>query len=140
MTRDITARLVLGGRVSGQTGFYPGVAEEAALALQAEVPLFPVGAFGGCGRLVIDAMRGRMPTEFSLEYQLEHTSGYEELLVSAGRHGSHPDFESLQSTFASARWPELRNGLRAHENERLAITDDIDEIIALFLRGLRSLS
>jgi hypothetical protein len=138
MNSEIGARIVLGGRVYGQQGLYPGVAEEAALALQSGVPLYVAGSFGGCGRLVVSSNSGLgPPIELSVEYQLEHTPRYAELLDAATSAGRPPSFSNMIDTFTAAGADGFNNGLADHENGRLFATDDVDEIIALILRGLR---
>lgn len=47
-----TARVVVGGKVSGFAGEMPGVAEEAAATLRAAKPLYVAGGFGGAATLV----------------------------------------------------------------------------------------
>lgn len=52
-TANITsARVVVGGKVSGFAGSMPGVAEEAAATLSAAKPLYVAGGFGGAATLV----------------------------------------------------------------------------------------
>jgi hypothetical protein len=52
-TADINARIVVGGRTGlGYRGQMPGVLEEALLTFRAKRPLYLVGAFGGCARLI----------------------------------------------------------------------------------------
>jgi hypothetical protein len=140
MTSEITVRILLGGRVSGQVGFVPGVVEEAVLALRSGKALFCCGGFGGAGRVVIRAMAGDPPPELSIEYQLGHGPNYADLVAEGSKHGLVPDFAAVGETLASAGWPELANGLGPEENRRLASTDDVDELVALVLRGLRRLS
>lgn len=51
-TTDIaSARVVVGGKVSGFAGAMPGVAEEAAVTLRADKPLYVAGGFGGAATL-----------------------------------------------------------------------------------------
>lgn len=137
MNSEISARIVLGGRVHGQQGLYPGVAEEAALSLRSGVPLYVIGGFGGCGRVVASALTGSRPVELSPDYQLERTPRYAELLDAARSAGRAPSFSDMIDTFAEASAENLNNGLGATENSRLFATDDIDEATALILRGLR---
>jgi SLOG cluster2 len=138
MNSEIGARVVLGGRVHGQQGLYPGVAEEAALALRSGVPLYVAGGFGGCGRLVVSSRNGlRPPIELSVEYQLEHTPRYAELLDAATSAGWPPSFSDMIDAFTAASTDGFNNGLDEHENGHLLATDDVDEVIALVLRGLR---
>lgn len=47
-----SARVVVGGKVSGFAGAIPGVAEEAAATLRANKPLYVAGGFGGAATLV----------------------------------------------------------------------------------------
>ncbi len=139
MTRQADARLILGGRISGQLGLSPGVLEEAALTIRAGVPLFPIGGFGGCGKLVVAALAGEQLAEFTTAYQLANTSGYEQLLDAAKDYDNNATPEAHTETLSKSGWQALNNGLNREENQRLATLDDIDEIIALVLRGLRSL-
>jgi hypothetical protein len=137
MTSAIQARIVLGGRVFGQQGLLPGVLEEAALALHAAVPLYLAGGFGGCAQVLAAAMGGSMPPELTLDYQLRHTPRYPELFKAATSAGRAPSFDDLMGSLATAGVEGLGNGLDAVENVRLFATDDVDEVVALVLRGLR---
>lgn len=139
MTAGIDSRVVLGGDVAGQAGFYPGIVEEALFAAQRGVPLFVAGGFGGAGRIVADALDGVDPPELTVDYQLEHTPRYGELLEAARSRGTVPDFDALVSTFRSTGMTGLANGLDEEENRRLTRTDDVDEVVALVLRGLHRL-
>lgn len=137
MNSDIGARVVLGGRVSGQQGLYPGIAEEAVLALRKQIPLYVAGGFGGCARLVADMLMGAKPAELSLDYQLRHTARYRDLVDAAAAAGQEPNFDELRETFIAAGIDGLRNGLGEAANMRLMNTDDVDEIVALVVQGLR---
>ena len=140
MDSDIGARVILGGRVSGQQGLYPGVAEEAVLALRSGTPLYVAGGFGGCARLVASALGGARPAEMSLEYQLKYTPRYPELLAAAYASGQEPKFAELLDTFNGAGVEGLQNGLGESENQRLMQSDDVDEIVGLVVHGLRRIS
>lgn len=137
MNSEISARIVLGGRTYGQQGLYPGVAEEAALALRTGLPLYVIGGFGGCGRLVASALTGAKPIELSIDYQLRHTSRYAELLGAADSAGQNLSFSDMRDTFNKVSPEGLNNGLTVFENYRLFATDDVDEAIVLILRGLQ---
>jgi hypothetical protein len=140
MNSDISARVILGGRVSGQQGLYPGVAEEAALAIRSHIPLYVAGGFGGCGRLVAALLSGDKPVELSLDYQLDHTPRYRELVDAAVAADKKPSFADLTETFASAGINGLSNGLGESANRQLMTTDDVDEVVTLILQGLRRLA
>lgn len=65
LNAESEARLCVGGRTEGSAGRYPGVIEEALLAVQEGKPLFLAGLLGGAARQVIAAVEGqRMPEDF----------------------------------------------------------------------------
>lgn len=136
MADDLGAAVIVGGRIAGQQGLVPGVAEEAAIALAAGVPLFVAGGFGGCGRLIARTLEGENPEELSVSYQCAHTDGYPELLDAATSANARPDYDALIADLSSRGVGGLGNGLSEDENRRLLATDDVDELIALVLRGL----
>lgn len=134
------ARLCLGGQTSGSAGRYPGVIEEALLALGAGKPLYLAGLLGGATHQVIDAIEGReMPDAFCQPT----------LLV--GVYAAPPVPECDPATQAdrridrSAVWTAFRNagraslaennGLRLEENDELFHTPVLDRVIQLVLTG-----
>lgn len=137
MTSAIGARVVVGGRAAGQQGLLPGVIEEAALAIEATTPLYVIGGFGGCGRVLVDALRGSTPDELTLDYQLANTPRYSELYDQAASVELAPSFDDVRRRFSEAGVEGLNNGLDRPDNERLFTTDNADEVVALLLRGLR---
>lgn len=133
MTAETDARIAIGGKLSRQSGRWPGIAEEACFALRARQPLFVAGGLGGAAERVSRAVRGDWPAELTTDYQLEHTPGYGELLETAT--GTPED--ELQAILTTA---DLRNALDADENATLFETSDLDLIVALILRGLARLA
>jgi hypothetical protein len=140
MTRDIGVRVVLGGKVAGYSGKYPGIVEETYLAMLSGKPVYILGGFGGAAYVIAQALQGEVPKAFSLGFQAQ-TPGYSDMVsLYNARHRDAPiDYESLVSTFHHWGITGLNNGLDAEENARLFQTDHVDEIIALLLRGLRAL-
>jgi len=141
MNAEIHARLLLGGQARG-LGKYPGLAEEALLALRAGKPVYLMSAFGGCAEAVIEALRGNKPAALTLDYQVaDSVSGAAiELYNSQLPPGGEPiDYKALTAEFEKFGIAGLNNGLRAAENERLLTTMNLPEMIALVLRGLSRL-
>lgn len=140
MGRGIRARVVLGGRVSGQQGLLPGAVEEAVVAIKIGGPLYVIGGFGGCGRVLASALHGGSPVELTPEYQRQRTPRYDELYRIAESVGAAPSFDEVGQMLREAGLDNLGNGLDAAENERMMTTDDVDDLVSLILRGLRNLT
>jgi hypothetical protein len=136
LAQEISAAVLLGGGVTGFLGCYPGLAEEAALALRHGRAVYLIGGFGGCAQRIVEAVTGGDPLEFSLEHQITQTQGYGDLL---SRLPELVDYSGIVHTFQKTGIRGLRNGLSIEENEVLFSTDDVDQIVALVLKGLRTL-
>lgn len=138
MNAEIHARLLLGGQARG-IGKYPGLAEEALLALRAGKPVYLIGAFGGCAEAVIEALRGNKPAALSLDYQAADPLPAAAIQLYNSQvppGGETIDYAALTAEFKKFGIAGLNNGLEADENERLFTTMNLPEMIALVLRGL----
>ncbi|RBN36165.1 hypothetical protein DMN50_36905, partial [Priestia megaterium] len=65
MNEDIDIRLIIGGKTKGYKGRYPGLVEEAYLALKSNKPIFLIGAFGGAARCIIEAIENGKTNELT---------------------------------------------------------------------------
>ncbi len=139
LARDNDAQILMGGRLIGYKGKYPGLVEEAYETMKAGKPLFLIGAYGGCTGAVIEAVRGNRPTGLTQKEQCE-SSSYRDVCEyynqHAPEHEERIDYETLVDFFNDGGIDGLRNGLSLEENERLFTTPHIPEIIALLLQGL----
>ncbi len=140
MAAETDARVMLGGKVMVGSGLYPGLLEEAVLTLRAGRPLFLLGGFGGCTERVIEAVTGGRPPDLELDSQLAARADYGELVAEAARAGTPVEYDTLLDELRAAGPRGLANGLDLAENETLFTTDDIDEMVALVLRGLRRIT
>jgi len=140
MNREIDARVCLGGQVTGYKGKYPGLVEEALLALQAGKPLYLIGAFGGCARALIEAVEGGRPAALTGGVQLgdaDYAASVALYNQRAAAVGEAPvDYKGLLAFLQGRGIAGLNNGLDAVENRRLFATPHIPEMVALVLRGL----
>ena len=66
----IRARVLFSGPLAGYADRYPGLVEEAYLTVKANLPVYLIGAFGGCTRAIIDAIEGRRPESLTLAGQI----------------------------------------------------------------------
>lgn len=141
MNDQIDARVILGGRIEGATGPIPGIVEEAWLALAAGKAIYLAGAFGGATRDVLDLLRGRGSPRLTKQWQLENLQR-RPIIEAWDRwapvHGLAPvEFGPPVPVDPGEWWKALKNGLDKEENEALAETIHIPEMVALITRGLR---
>lgn len=144
MNEQVHARVLMGGKSTGYTGKYPGLLEEAYLALRASKPLYLLGGFGGCTRAVIELVEGGNAETLTLDFQCKNDA-YKQLVEEYNKRAAQKpelepiDYERVGNAFREAGLAGLRNGLNADENRRLFYAADPDEIIHLVLKGLCSL-
>ena len=153
MNQDIQARIIIGGKLEGYTGAYPGLVEEADLAIRSRKPLYLIGGFGGCARAIIDAFKGSNPVALTQSYQEQSKSnpGYAEFVKAfngrvaatvknvAEKPIAEPiDYAALVTRFQDFGVAGLSaaNGLSLEENETLFATTDVKEMVYLVLKGL----
>jgi hypothetical protein len=147
---DSQARILLGGKLSGYMGRYPGIAEEALETIRSGAPLYIIGGFGGASRAVYDAIADPGSStaldigwrERSMNSSIQETnSAYDALAQALGLdlRVDHPAMIRCFGKFGLGGLSE-RNRLNADENARLACSQDIHEIIALLVRGLTRLA
>jgi hypothetical protein len=142
MQEGTSARIAMGGRLTGYQGLWPGVLEEGVVALRAGQPLYLLGLFGGAARLLIDALRGK-PREELTSAWLSALQGSDELRYEYGRRGhtvQTPEDLALElkQRGAAGLSAVLNNGLSEDENTELVISDDPQRIVALILSGLHN--
>ncbi|MBK7878380.1 MAG: TIR domain-containing protein [Planctomycetes bacterium] len=140
-TSEIHARVVVGGRLGRADAPYrgrmPGVLEEALLGIRAQRPVFLVGAFGGCARLVIDALDGISRAELTSAYHQALPLAPDVKKVYLDRNVKWEEFESIASELRACGISGLKNGLSVEENRELAISRSAERIVELVLHGLQ---
>jgi hypothetical protein len=136
-------RLCVGGRRSGSQGRYPGVIEEALLALQQNKPLYLASILGGASEQIIEAVEGAaMPADFCAPTAIERL--YQQPPVNENdattRSDRAIDRNAVWREFAEAGSVKLAetNGLSVEENDELLRTPVVERAIELVLTGLSS--
>ena len=141
MTKSVHARLVIGGKLTGFSGYHPRILEEAWMSLKNTQPLFLVEAFGGAARAVIDVVERRKRDEFTEGFAKTNVPNYEGATTHYQMHGEIfisretlcRDIETAsQRGIATA----LNNGLDHNENRELFRSTDPARIAELVLMGL----
>jgi hypothetical protein len=141
MREGTSARIAMGGKLTGYQGLWPGVLEEGVIALRARQPLYLLGLFGGAARLLIDALRDVKRVELT-SANFSKIRGSDELRDEYRRRGhtvQTPEelAAELKQAGAGGLSAALNNGLSEEENMELAGSDDPQRIVALILSGLR---
>ena len=161
----ISARVFLGGKITGFNGLMPGVLEEllyaaeaaeAGAVMQGERPLFIMGGFGGAAgcaaRLIASGAVDHAP-ELTPEFYANPVPGHDDSRYGrivrewpklAGRlppttRSPAQAFEALRRQLRRAVADPLgffQNGLSVADNRRLLLTVDPLEATRLVLRGL----
>jgi SLOG cluster2 len=143
LTDACDVRLCLGGHRGGFAGRYPGVVEEALLAVRSNKPLYLAGFLGGATGQVIDAIEGkRMPDDFC---PAPPEDLYQRFSNGEFDNANDPDCvidrEAIWNEFVEAGVERLAavNGLKVEENQALLHTPVIDQVVELVLIGLSRL-
>jgi len=140
-TSEMSARVVVGGRLGRPDNPYrgrmPGVLEEALLGIRARRPVYLIGAFGGCARLVLDALDGVDRAELTSAYHetLPHAPELKKLY--ADRSANWDEFEGIAAELKACGLSGLKNGLTVEENRELATSRSAERIVELVLQGLQ---
>ncbi len=137
---EVNARVVLGGRIGspsdGYRGQMPGVLEEILLSVEARQPVFLIGAYGGCARLVCEAIEGRRPAALTWDYHraVPFTEELRALYATMG--ATWKDYDYIFQRIHDGGFDGLSNGLQPEENRELAVTRSPERIVELILTGL----
>lgn len=140
MNSETDARIFMGGKIDNFKGKYPGILEEAYLAMKSGNPIYLIGIFGGATQLLIDCLLSKEPEELTQAYQFqnpEYQSFFNYYNFQASNDGIDLiNYDVMTDFFKAQGIGGLKNGLTEEENETLFTTDDIAEVITLILKGL----
>jgi len=145
----IDARVLLGGKADGYSGFVPGIFEEALLTLREKCPLYILGGFGGAAGILAEAILKNdppRPKELTAAWHIERNQALVRLLESADRFGLPTDCRSTEATLdelfplleEARKSPSavLGTGLTDDETRELLETRSVANAVHLVHRGL----
>ncbi|WP_069364319.1 TIR domain-containing protein [Salisediminibacterium beveridgei] len=142
MNENLNVRIIIGGVIKNYKGKYPGLLEEAYMALREEKPLFLLGGFGGCTKAIINVLQGEKTFELTEEFQKQD----KDYLDMVNEYNSDPavddtiDYDTLLKFFKEKGIESLNNGLSIDENLILFNTFHVPEMISLVLKGLANIA
>jgi hypothetical protein len=152
LSASTDARVVLGGRSHTFLGLYPGILEEALLAIEHNQPLYVLGGFGGAAHNVAQALMGNQPEELDITFQRAKSAEYgaamdayaqlraqrPDLNLPAVDYGAATQILKAYGAMADGAPSALSraNGLSDDENRLLFATASLDEAMYLIMKGL----
>lgn len=148
MAKECDARILLGGRLHGFQGLYPGIAEEAFETIRIGRPLYILGGFGGAAKAIYEIITSSRPANGEELVSICHKSGagavqeikdeHEKYVRLLGRSELAFNPEAMVEKFSKLNVDGLSkcNCLSPDENKRLAESQDLYEILELVVKGL----
>ncbi len=143
MAADLHARVLVCGKVTGYSGRYPGILEEALLALEKGIPLYPLGGFGGITQSIVQALLGEEPHELTEAFQRRDANyagmldDYQEQREKSPDRIEPVDYRAVMARLQERGVAGLNNGLSEEENRVLLATRDMEQAMGLVFDGLR---
>ena len=134
MESESNARVILGGKTFGFSGFMAGVIEEYIQAMEAGHPVYLLGGFGGAASLLASLIR----KEKSIAAVIEEASKaprYAEFMSYCKDRSIDMGYGRLEAIVAGGI-DGLKNGLTVEQNYILLQSTDVIEIVGLILKGL----
>ncbi|NKI30777.1 hypothetical protein [Croceivirga thetidis] len=144
MQSSINARIFTGGNMSNFKGKYPGLLEEALLALKEDTPVYLVGIFGGITQRIIMGIQGSKPKELTLDWQSKVNDRYGDFVrfYNSMKTENIIDYSNCTDFLNNYTLGRIskNNGLTIEENKRLFTSIHTSEIIFLIMKGLLNVS
>ena len=142
MVAESRGRIVAGGKTCDYGGRVPGILEEGIFSLQANQPVYIIGAMGGAARELARAIEGH---GFSFPANSFHCcDGYKEFVAYYNTRDAanpiHPDQMASWCADYGIERLAANNGLSVEENRRLFVTPHIPEMLFYIFKGLHCLT
>lgn len=146
----VSARIVLGGKLQGFSGFLPGIFEEVLLTLERGIPLYLLGGFGGAAEVLAEALLAPAPAPLPEALARDWLDRRQPALAALNQRGNARPLPwgvrgtdaalaalRVQLTNARANLPgALHTGLSDEETRELMRTRDMRRAAALVHKGL----
>jgi hypothetical protein len=145
----VIARILLGGRLDGFSGFLPGLFEETLVTLESERPVYILGGFGGAAETlasVVLTSGSERPKELTASWLTGHNPALDALRKIAGNHSMPAMIKSTESSLDTlfgflndARANPSRvlsTGLSDEDTRELMRTRNVTTAVNLVRKGL----
>lgn len=135
MEEDTHARVIIGGRTSGFSGFMAGVLEEFIQAVVSGHPVYLVGGFGGAASLLSSLIKKEKMIEDVITEACQ-VPRYAEFMTYCDEKSIDMGYKQLEEIIALG-FNCLNNGLTDEQNAILMQSTDVIEIVGLIINGLK---
>lgn len=136
METETNARVILGGRTSGFSGFMAGVIEEFVQAVKADHPVYLLGGFGGAASLLASLIKKEKGIDVLIT-EANKAQRYADFMSYCREEGIDMGYDEL-NVIVSGGIACLDNGLSEKENNLLLQSTDVIEIVGLIIKGLKN--
>lgn len=136
MEAETDARVILGGRTSGFSGFMAGVIEEFVQAIMAGHPVYLLGGFGGAASLLTSLIKNEKHIEDVITKACE-APRYTDFMNFCGEKKFDMGYDKLKEIMSKG-FDCLNNGLSNEQNAILMQSTDVIEIVGLIINGLKN--
>lgn len=136
MESESDARVILGGRMTGFSGFMPGIMEEFIQAVSMNHPVYLLGGFGGAASALSAMLRGKSIVKDVLD-ECSSNQRYQSYVGYCNDKGIDMGY-SLLEKIISGGIGCLNNGLSDEDNYMLLQSTDVIEIVGLIIKGLNN--
>lgn len=136
MEANTDARVILGGRVSGFSGFMAGVVEEFIQSISSGHPVYLLGGFGGAASLLASLLRKEIKVGKVVE-EAYKAQRYAEFMSYCSENKIDMGYDKLEE-IAAAGILCLNNGLTDDDNLLLMRSTDVIEIVGMIIKGLKN--
>lgn len=134
MENDVDARIIMGGRLSGFKGKYPGIIEEFIIASNKNHPIYLIGGFGGAAKAIVDILEGK---DVNLKKYAEESPFYSDFVTYYNANSKDTINYKMINEYIQNY--SFNNGLSSDENNVLFHTTNILTIVSLILKGLNNI-
>ena len=135
MEADTDARIILGGRTTGFSGFMAGVIEEFVQAVEVGHPVYLLGGFGGAASLLTSLIKKEKVVD-DVIIEASKAPRYAEFMSFCRDKNIDIGYDKLEE-FVADGLSCLNNGLEDEDNYILFQSTDVIEIVGLIIKGLK---
>lgn len=115
INKQLDMKIAIGGKITGFSGFYPGVLEEVYLAVRDNKKIILISTFGGIVEKIISLINGISAEELTFNYQLSHNNKLNKFLK------EHSSYYSIVKN----HYMKMCNTIKTSNCQNIKVIDDL---------------